>query len=56
MVTAFLDDGNSKLTEEIIPLAFGRPMLNARATVYVCQNQACKLPVHTVEELRELLV
>ena len=55
MVTAFLEDGNSKLSEEIIPLASGRPMLNGRATAYVCQNQACRLPVHTVEELRELL-
>ena len=44
-----------KLSEEIIPLASGRPMLNGRATAYVCQNQACRLPVHTVEELRELL-
>ena len=54
-VTAFLEDGDNKLTEEIIPLASGRPMLNGRATAYVCQNQACRLPVHTVEEFRELL-
>ena len=54
-VTAYLEDGHSKLSEEIIPLTSGRPMLNGRATAYVCQNQTCQLPVHTVEELRELL-
>ena len=55
IVTVFLEEGKSKLSEEIIPLASGRPMLNGRATAYVCQNQACRLPVHTVEELLELL-
>ena len=54
-VTVFLEEGKSKLSEEIIPLASGRPILNGRATAYVCQNQACRLPVHTVEELCELL-
>ena len=54
-VIAFREDGDNELTEEIIPLASGRLMLNGRATAYVCQNQACRLPVHTVEELRELL-
>ena len=54
-VTAYIEDGQSKLSEEIIPLTSGRPMLNGRATAYVCQNQTCQMPVHTVEELRELL-
>ena len=54
-VTAFVEEGEDNLTEKTIPLTSGREMVNGRATVYVCQNQSCQLPVHTVEELREQL-
>ncbi|MBI5054493.1 MAG: thioredoxin domain-containing protein [Chloroflexi bacterium] len=38
-----------------IPLLNGRDQLNGKATVYVCENFACKLPVNEAEKLRELL-
>ncbi|MDC0154661.1 thioredoxin domain-containing protein [bacterium] len=55
IVVAFVENGESPETEKIIPLASGRVMVNERATVYVCQNQTCQLPVHSIEELRKLL-
>ncbi len=38
-----------------IPLLNGRDQIGGKATVYVCENFACKLPVNEVEGLRELL-
>ena len=55
LVSAFVENGNSHDTEKIIPLSTGREMVNRRATAYVCQNQTCQLPVHSIEELRRLL-
>ena len=55
LVSAFVENGNSHETEKIIPLSTGRAMVNRRATAYVCQNQTCQLPVHSIEELRRLL-
>ena len=56
IVVTFVENGVSPETEKIIPLAVGRTMVNDSATAYVCQNQTCQIPVHTVEELRKLLV
>jgi uncharacterized protein YyaL (SSP411 family) len=55
IVVAFVENGESPETEKIIPLASGRLMVNERATAYVCQNQTCQLPVHSIKELRKLL-
>jgi uncharacterized protein YyaL (SSP411 family) len=55
LVVSFVENGKNPETEKIIPLASGRAMVNERATAYVCQNQSCQLPVHTVSELRQLL-
>ncbi|MBI4739832.1 thioredoxin domain-containing protein, partial [Candidatus Woesearchaeota archaeon] len=38
-----------------IPLLNGRDQVDGKATVYVCENFACNLPVNDVEKLRELL-
>jgi uncharacterized protein YyaL (SSP411 family) len=37
------------------PLLEGREQIDARATAYVCENYACKLPATSVETLREQL-
>jgi uncharacterized protein YyaL (SSP411 family) len=50
-----VENGESPETEKIIPLASGRAMVNDSATAYVCQNQTCQIPVHSVDELRQLL-
>ena len=55
IVVSFVENGESPETEKIIPLASGRAMVNDSATAYVCQNQTCQIPVHSVDELRQLL-
>ena len=55
IVVSFVENGESPETEKIIPLASGRAMVNSSATAYVCQNQTCQIPVHSVDELRQLL-
>ena len=55
IVVVFVENGESPETEKIIPLASGRVMVKERATAYVCQNQTCQLPVHSIKELRKLL-
>ncbi|MCH8886197.1 MAG: thioredoxin domain-containing protein [SAR324 cluster bacterium] len=39
----------------LIPLLAGRAAANGRATAFVCQNMACKLPVNTPEALADQL-
>ena len=41
--------------EEIAPFIAGQGMVDGRATVYVCENYACKLPVTDVPDLVSLL-
>jgi uncharacterized protein YyaL (SSP411 family) len=41
--------------EHEIPLLSYRTMRDSKPTVYVCRNFACKMPVTTAEETRELL-
>jgi uncharacterized protein len=52
-VIAFLDpdDSNRAEIQELIPLLQNRSPVDARATVYVCKNSACKLPVTEEAEL-----
>jgi hypothetical protein len=38
-----------------IPLLQGRQAIGGRATAYVCREMACKLPVHTPQELEAQL-
>lgn len=39
-----------------LPLVKDKKALNATATIYVCYNKTCKLPVHTVEEAKKQLI
>ena len=55
IVVSFLENGEDIETEKIIPLTSGRSMVNDMATVYVCEDKSCKMPVQSVEELRKLL-
>ena len=55
IVVCFLENGENSEIEKIIPLSYNRRMLKDKATAYVCQNQTCLKPVHSVKELRELL-
>ena len=55
IVVSFVENGKNPETEKVIPLASGRAMVNDSATAYVCQNQTCQIPVHSVDELRQLL-
>jgi uncharacterized protein YyaL (SSP411 family) len=55
IVVSFVENGGNPETEKVIPLTSGRAMVNDSATAYVCQNQTCQIPVHSVEKLRELL-
>jgi len=55
IVVSFLENGENQETENVIPLASGRVMVDDGATAYVCQNQVCRLPVHSVKDLRALL-
>jgi hypothetical protein len=41
--------------DEKSPLLAGRAQINGKATAYVCENYACKLPVTSVAELIEQL-
>ena len=46
------DDGvGTHADAEGIPLLEGRQKLNNRATVFVCENYVCQLPVNDAESL-----
>jgi len=55
IVVSFVEKGECSKTGKIIPLVLGREIVNDIATAYVCQNRTCQIPVHSVDELRELL-
>ena len=42
--------------ENPLPLLEGRTLVDGQPAAYVCENYACKLPVTSVEALRQLLV
>jgi uncharacterized protein YyaL (SSP411 family) len=56
-VITFMDPARADSQElaEKIPLLAGRVLVDGEATVYVCENFACKLPVTTQEALLEQL-
>jgi uncharacterized protein YyaL (SSP411 family) len=41
--------------ESMLPLLQGRTLVDGKATAYVCENYACKLPVTSAEELAKML-
>jgi len=41
--------------ESMLPLLQGRTLVDGKATAYVCENYACKLPVTSAEALAEAL-
>jgi uncharacterized protein YyaL (SSP411 family) len=61
MFTAFLPNkvvllrGSSDESPIPSPLLEGREQIDGKATAYVCENYACKLPVTSVDALREQL-
>jgi len=48
-------DGADDRLRKAAPLVEGRKAVGGRAAAYVCENQACKLPVTTAEELEKAL-
>jgi uncharacterized protein YyaL (SSP411 family) len=50
-----LNDPGDQEIGEIAPFTKHQSMIDGKPTVYVCQNYACKQPVHTVEEMDKLL-
>ena len=46
---------NGSTESEMIPLLQGRAAIDGKPTAYVCENFACRMPVTTVEELKEQL-
>ena len=46
---------NGSTESEMIPLIEGRAAIDGKPTAYVCENFACRMPVTTVEELKEQL-
>ena len=53
--TVFGGAHNEPGEDEKSPLLMDRKLINGKATAYVCENYACKLPVTTAAELAELL-
>ena len=55
LVTAFRPgDGNPTVTK-LIPYLENQMTVDGRATAYVCQNYACKLPLHDESALMKEL-
>jgi uncharacterized protein YyaL (SSP411 family) len=50
-VVAFARDGD----DARVPLLTGRVRVNHRATAYVCQNFACRMPVNDAADLRAMM-
>jgi uncharacterized protein YyaL (SSP411 family) len=50
-----VDDACRARLARQVPFAAALPMLNGRATAYVCVDYACRLPVHEPADLAELL-
>jgi len=55
-VVLFHQSGTSgKAIEKEVPFLLGQIAIDNKATAYVCENYACKMPVDTLEELKALL-
>jgi hypothetical protein len=53
-VVAFKSTGNGATAPDL-PLLQGRDQVEGKATAYVCENFACKLPVTDAASLRQQL-
>jgi uncharacterized protein YyaL (SSP411 family) len=47
--------GSQRENSDAIPLLAEREMIDAKTTVYVCENFVCQRPVNQLDELTELL-
>jgi len=54
-VVLFYLESEAAVMEKISPYTADQRMVNGRATVYVCENHVCKLPVTDASKLKELL-
>ncbi|UCC99401.1 MAG: thioredoxin domain-containing protein, partial [Phycisphaerales bacterium] len=55
-VVLFHDQGNGgSALEEIIPFVKTQIAIGGKATAYVCENYACKKPVHDIRQFESLL-
>jgi uncharacterized protein YyaL (SSP411 family) len=54
-VIALAKPGDRKVPK-LIPMVEGRTLLDGKATVYVCENYACKLPTTEVKVMEDLLL
>jgi len=54
-VVLFRPNGESPEITQLAPFTAAQAALKGKATAYVCENFACKLPVYTPEELAALL-
>jgi hypothetical protein len=54
-VVLFRPAGENPEIAKFAPFTAAQDAIGGKATAYVCENFACKLPVHTVPELEELL-
>jgi uncharacterized protein YyaL (SSP411 family) len=56
-ILLFADGGEGqKLLSQFLPFVEGVTMKDGKATAYVCEDYACKLPTNEVEELRAQLL
>ncbi|MFC1597599.1 thioredoxin domain-containing protein, partial [Planctomycetota bacterium] len=46
---------DARRAEQLLPLLTGKRAIGGRATVYVCENYACKRPVNEVSDLQRML-
>lgn len=54
-VVMLSSESESESGSATIPLVKGRPMIDGRATAYVCENSVCQRPVTSVEALNKSL-
>ena len=55
MISMFLPEGADREQYSKIPIAAGRGAVHSKPTAHICQNQTCQQPVHTAEELKQIL-
>ena len=55
VVTASLPQPKNNKKAQILPLIVGKPMLQKEATIYVCEKNICKLPIHELSKMKGLV-